>query len=331
MELRDCEKVNQMPIQMMKQHPLTDMRDRLTALVLLISCLAMGDASAFELTPVKVAPDVYAFIGETGGRTYENFGMNANTGFIVTTGGVVVVDSGAGYLAAQSMHRAIKRVTRQPVKYVVNTGGQDHRWLGNGYFRERGAEIIAARPARADMEQRAGAQLEALRADLKERLDGTRPVYPERLFEQREILHLGDTEIQLLYFSGGHTPGDSVVWLPKQKVLFAGDLVYVDRLLGVLPFSNSRNWLSSFEEMEKLKPGKIVPGHGKVCDLDLARRDTRDYLRLLRGHMQMAFDGGADLQAAIDSLDQKDFAHLLNYETLKGGNASRVYLEIEAE
>jgi hypothetical protein len=47
--------------------------------------------------------------------------------------------------------------------------------------------------------------------------------------------------------------------------------------------------------------------------------------------MQKAFDGGADLQAAIDSLDQKDFARLQNYETLKGGNASRVYLEIEAE
>jgi hypothetical protein len=68
-----------------------------------------------------------------------------------------------------------------------------------------------------------------------------------------------------------------------------------------------------------------------LCDLELARRDTRDYLRLLRGHMQKALDGGADLQTAIDSLDQKDFARLQNYETLKGGNASRVYLEIEAE
>lgn len=307
------------------------MRDRLTAMVLLVSCLATGNAFAFTLTPVKVAPNVYAFIGETGGRTYENYGMNANTGFIVTSEGVVVVDSGAGYLAAQAMHRAIKRVTRQPVKYVVNTGGQDHRWLGNGYFKEQGAEIIAARPARADMEQRSGAQLEALRVDLKERLDGTRPVYPERLFEQRETLRLGATEIRLLYFSGAHTPGDSVVWLPKRKVLFAGDLVYVDRMLGVLPVSNSRNWLASFEAMEKLKPVKLVPGHGKVCDLDLARRDTRDYLRLLRGHMQKAFDGGADLQTAIDSLDQKRFAYLRNYETLKGGNASRVYLEIEAE
>ncbi|BAN35249.1 SoxH like protein [Sulfuricella denitrificans skB26] len=315
----------------MKLHPLTNMRGRLIGLFLFVSCMAMGSAFALTLTPVKVAPDVYAFIGDTGGRTYENYGMNANTGFIVTTGGVVVIDSGAGYLAAQAMHRAIKQVTRQPVKYVVNTGGQDHRWLGNGYFREQGAEIIAARPARADMEQRAGMQLDALRVDLKERLDGTQPVYPDRLFEQRETLRLGGTEIQLQFFSGGHTPGDSVVWLPKQKVLFSGDLVYVDRLLGVLPFSNSRNWLASFEQMEKLKPNKIVPGHGKVCDLDLAQRDTRDYLRLLRGHMQKAYDSGADLQTAIDSLDQKAFSRLQNYETLKGGNASRVYLEIEAE
>jgi glyoxylase-like metal-dependent hydrolase (beta-lactamase superfamily II) len=307
------------------------MMNRLTRIVLYFSCLAMGNAFALTLTPVEVAPDVYAFIGETGGRTHENYGMNANTGFIVTTGGVVVVDSGAGYLAAQAMHRAIKQVTRQPVKYVVNTGGQDHRWLGNGYFKEQGAEIIAARPARADMAQRGGAQLDALRADLKERMDGTRLVYPDRFFDQRETLRLGDTEIQLLFFHGGHTPGDSVVWLPKQKVLFSGDLVYADRLLGVLPFSNSRNWLASFVEMEKLKPGKIVPGHGKVCDLDQAQRDTRDYLRLLRGQMQKAYDGGADLQAAIDRLDQNAFSRLQNYDTLKGGNASRVYLEIEAE
>lgn len=307
------------------------MMSSLTRIVLFLSCLVTVDAFALTLTPVKVAPDVYAFIGETGGRTYENYGMNANTGFIVTGEGVVVVDSGASYLAAQAMHRAIRQVTRQPVKYVVNTGGQDHRWLGNSYFRERGAEIIAARPARADMEERAGMQIEALRADLKERLKGTRPVYPDRLFEQRETLRLGGSEIHLLFFHGGHTPGDSVVWLPKQKILFSGDLVYVDRMLGVLPFSNSRNWLASFEEMEKLKPGKIVPGHGKVCTLNQARRETRDYLRLLRDHMKKVFDGGADLQTAIDSLDQKVFAHLQNYDALKGGNASRVYLEIEAE
>lgn len=307
------------------------MRNFLTILMLLIGYLPMGNAFALTLTPVQVVPGVYTFIGETGGRSYENYGMNANTGFIVTTAGVVVIDSGAGYQAAQAIHRAIKKVTQQPVKYVVNTGGQDHRWLGNGYFKEQGAEIIAARLARVDMEQRAEAQIEALRGDLKERVDGTRPVFPEKLFEQREMLRLGNTEIQLIFYSGGHTPGDSVVWLPKQRVLFSGDLVYVDRILGVLPFSNSKKWLVSFNAMESLKPDKIVPGHGRICNLDLAQRDTRNYLRLLRNHMQRAFDSGADLQTAIDTLDQKDYARLQNYEGLKGGNASRVYLEVESE
>ena len=307
------------------------MRNLLKATAALAASFFLGNAQALTLTPVKVASDVYAFIGETGGRTYENYGMNANTGFIVTPEGVVVIDSGATYQAARAMHRAIRQVTRQPVRFVVNTGGQDHRWLGNGYFREQGAEIIAARPARADMEQRAGMLIESLRVDLKEHLDGTEAVYPERLFDQREVLRLGGTEIHLLFFHGGHTPGDSVVWLPQKKLLFSGDLVYVDRLPGVLPFSNSRNWLASFTEMEKLKPIKIVPGHGKVCDLGLARRDTADYLRLLRDHMKKAFDSGADLQTAIDSLDQKAFSRLKNFESLKGGNASRVYLEIEAE
>ncbi len=288
-------------------------------------------AHALTLTPKEVAPNVYAFIGDMGARTYANEGMNANAGFIVTPAGVVVVDSGPTWQVAKEIHRAIKTVTQQPVKYVVNTGGQDHRWLGNGYFKSVGAEIVAARPALADMQARGGMQLDELRKVLRKKAAGTQPVYPDRFFDREETLTLGGEEIRLIHFHGGHTPGDSVVWLPKSRVLFSGDLVYVDRILGVLPFSSSRNWLASFEEMEQLDPAVIVPGHGKVCDLPKARRETKDYLLLLRGHMKQALDQGLDLQAAINGLDQGAFRHLLNYDTLKGFNASNTYLEMEAE
>ena len=160
---------------------------------------------------------------------------------------------------------------------------------------------------------------------------GTQPVYPDRFFDQSETLKLGGQEIHLLYFHGGHTPGDSVVWLPKQNVLFSGDLVFVDRLLGVLPFGSATDWLASFDAMEKLKPKTIIPGHGQVCDLARARRDTGDYLRLLISHMQQAVDKGIALQEAIDSLDQSVFSRLINFDLLKGGNASRVYLEMESQ
>jgi glyoxylase-like metal-dependent hydrolase (beta-lactamase superfamily II) len=281
------------------------------------------------LTPVPVAENIYAFIGDTGMRTDENEGMNANSGFIVTSAGVVVIDSGSSWQVAQAIHRAIQTVTRQPVKIVVNTDGQDHRWLGNGYFKSIGAEIIAARPALADMQARGGMELDSLRQLLGKKMAGTLPVYPDHFFDQSETLHLGDQEIQLLYFHGGHTAGDSVVWLPKQSVLFSGDLVFVDRILGIFPFSNAQNWLDSFAAMEKLQPKLIVPGHGKVCDLALAQHDSRDYLQLLHSHMAQSIKEWVELEAAINSLDDKAYRSLRNFDSLHRFNASNVYLELE--
>lgn len=292
---------------------------------------SFGTAGAVTLSVQPVAKNVYAIIGDTGMRSYQNEGMNANSGFVVTSEGVLLIDSGSTWQVAKEIHRAIKKVTRQPVKYVVNTGGQDHRWLGNGYFKSMGAEIIAARPALADMEARGDMQLQGLRETIRKKAAGTRPVYPDRFFDQSETMKLGGQDIQLLYFHGGHTPGDSVVWLPQQGVLFSGDLVYMDRMLGVLPFSSTRDWLASFAAMEKLEPRTIVPGHGQICDLAGARKDTRDYLALLREHMKRALDQGLDLQSAITSLDQEAFKYLQHYDLLSGGNASRTYLEMETE
>ncbi|MGV8934500.1 MAG: MBL fold metallo-hydrolase [Gallionellaceae bacterium] len=297
----------------------------------LILTLLATEAYALRLSPVQVAPGVYAFIGETGMRTYENEGLNATTGFIVTKAGVVVVDSGPSYQVAKAIHAAIRKITPQPVKYVINTGGQDHRWLGNGYFKEQGAQIIASRQALPDMQERGPMQLEGLKTELRDKLAGTQIVYPDKLFDKKEILKLGTDEIQILHFQGGHTPGDAVVWLPKSRTLFSGDQIYVDRILGVLPFSNSKNWLASFAEIVKLKPKTIIPGHGNPCDLAKAQKDTGDYLKLLRSHMRKALDKGNDLQTAIHTLDQSAFSYLRNYEQLKGGNASRVYLEMESE
>ena len=286
-------------------------------------------ARALDMPFKQVTPGIYAYIGDTGLRTYENEGMNGNTGFIVTQAGVVVVDSGPSYQVAQKIHAAIRKVTKQPVKYVINTGGQDHRWLGNGYFKAQGAEVIAAAAAIDDMNSRGAMQMEGLKGELKEKFASTELVLPTRTFDKELTLKLGGRDIRILHFQPAHTPGDSIVWLPKEGVVFTGDIVFTDRLLGVLPFSSANGWLSTFEEMAKLKPRLIIPGHGNICDLAKARRETADYLRLLITHMERAVDKGDDLQQAIDSLDQSAYAKLPNYDLLKGANANRVYLEME--
>jgi glyoxylase-like metal-dependent hydrolase (beta-lactamase superfamily II) len=300
------------------------------------SLLAIGLIStlshAVEVRFAPVAPGVFAFVGEKGGRTYDNEGLNANIGLVVTSSGALLVDSGASFLGAKQIHEAVKKVTAQPVKWVINTGGQDHRWLGNGYFLAQGAEVIAHANGRADMLARGGDHMNNLRQELKEKLDGTVPTLPSRWLDgSHHTLNLGGTTVEVRHMGGAHTPGDVVVWLPGARVAFSGDVVYTDRMLGVLPVSHTGRWLQSFAALQALQPARIVPGHGEVCDLATAQAHTRDYLVALRTHMKKAVDDGADISAAIKAFDAQPWMGLLNAAQLHPGNASRTYLELERE
>ncbi|MDZ7652381.1 MAG: MBL fold metallo-hydrolase [Burkholderiaceae bacterium] len=303
----------------------------LHALLLPLGLVAAA-AHAVDVRFERVADGVYAHIGELGGRTYENEGLNANLGLVVTPGGAVLIDSGATARSAAQVHAAVRRVTDQPVRWVINTGGQDHRWLGNGYFKAQGAQVIAHANAKADMTSRGNDHLQALRTVLKERVDGTVPTLPDRFVEGTDIrLELGGTVFELRHRGGAHTPGDTMIWLPATRVLFTGDVVYVQRMLGVLPVSNTRLWLATFDAIEPLAPARLVPGHGQVTDVATARADTHAYLDALRAHMKKAVDDGTDISAAIKSFDATPFMRLLNSAELHPGNASRTYLELERE
>ena len=150
-----------------------------TGAVITAALMSTLPAWAVDVVFKPVADGVYAYIGDTEGRTYNNEGLNANIGLVVTPAGAVLIDSGATFQSARKIHEAARKVTKQSVKWVINTGGQDHRWLGNGYFKSQGIETIAHADAQADMTARAGDHLEGLKV-LKERLDGTVPTFPSR-------------------------------------------------------------------------------------------------------------------------------------------------------
>lgn len=289
-------------------------------------------AQAVDVRFQRVANGVYAHVGDKGARSVENEGLNANIGLVVTAAGAVLIDSGATFQSARQIHEAIKAVTPQPVKWIVNTGGQDHRWLGNGYFVSNGAEAIAHAGARADMLNRGNDQLQALKATLGAKADGTVPTLPTRwLGGSDEKLQLGGVVFEFKHRGGAHTPGDTMVWLPQKGVLFTGDVVYVDRMLGVLPVSLTKRWLDTFAVIEEIRPEVLVPGHGNVTQLATAQADTKAYLLALRAHMKKAVDDGIDVSAAVKSFDATPFMRLLNAAELMPGNASRTYLEIERE
>jgi glyoxylase-like metal-dependent hydrolase (beta-lactamase superfamily II) len=255
---------------------------------------------AQEVRFERVAEGVYAHVGDLGGRTTANQGLNANVGLVLTPGGAVLIDSGATARSARRIAEAARQVTALPIRWVINTGGQDHRWLGNGYFKAQGAQLIAHAKAEADLRSRGNDHLEALRAALGDGMGGTVPTLPERWIQGAdERVDLGGVTFEFRHRGGAHTPGDMLVWLPQSRVLFSGDVVYVDRLLGLIPVSRTLTWLATFAEIERLAPARIVPGHGRVTDLATAQADTRDYLAALRTHMRKAVDDGQDISAAV--------------------------------
>jgi len=305
---------------------------RILSLSLLLVLGLVGFANAEQTMRLQAVDEqVYALVGPFGDRSPENLGNNSTSGFVVTENGVVLIDPGGTYKGAAMIARRISEVTDQPVKLVINTGGQDHRWLGNGFFKERGAHIVTSRAALEDHKARLQDQLSRLGNLLDdEGLAGTEPVYADETFDDRLSIEHGGVTFELFKVGPAHTPGDLLVWLPEQQVAFAGDVVYVGRMLSVRPYSNSAHWLEAFDQLAALKPRIVVPGHGKPVDITTARADTRDYLGFLREAVGEFMDEGGDI-SQVGSLDQSSFSYLQSYDLLKGRNVQQVFQEMEWE
>lgn len=304
---------------------------------LLVSALlflaTVGTTLAEEALKVsKVVDNVYAIVGPIDDRTYENDGLNNNQAFIVTKDGVILIDSGASYKGAERIEKTVAGVTKAPIKWVINTGSQDHRWLGNGYFAAKGAEIIAFAGTVETQKKVAAGQMDALSKVLKDRFEGTKPVHASRLLhEARTTLTLGGETLEVIE-TNAHFPHDTMVWLPRQKVAVTGDLVYVDRMLGVHDTSSVKSAWAAWQELVKLNPAKIIPGHGEVCDLAKAKRDTGDYYDFLINVIGKAAQNMEPLDEVMAKYaDMPQFKHLKHYDTWHKTVMSRTYLQFEGQ
>jgi glyoxylase-like metal-dependent hydrolase (beta-lactamase superfamily II) len=227
---------------------------------------------------------------------------------------------------------AVRRITDRPIRFVINTGSQDHRWLGNGWLAARGAQVIAHARTVATQRRLAEQHLVGLAPVLKERLDGTQPAFAAAPLEgDVHAMTLGGTTLEIRWVGDAHFPGDVLVWLPEQRVLFSGDVVYTDRMLGVLPDSDVVNWRRAFAALEALQPAVVVPGHGRPVDVAGARRDTGDYLDFLVENVGAALESWEPLDEVVMRLgDAPAFKHLRHYDSWHRTNVNRTHLQLEA-
>ena len=299
------------------------------------SVIPAGSAAAptadDNLTLQQVTENVYGIVGPLHDRTTANLGNNATFGFVVTYHGVVLIDPGGSYKGARRIQKIIHSVTEQPVRVVINTGGEDHRWLGNDYFKSQGATVIASAEAVEDQKTRLNEILLRLGQTAGDGvLQGTRESYADITFDREYRFNLGGDVFEIYHPANAHTPGDSFVWLPRQKVMFAGDIACTDRMLSMMWYSRSKSWIDAYEAMTSFKPVYVIPGHGNPTTLEVPDRDTYDYLTTLRRVVADFMGAGGGVEE-VNKIDQLKFRYLENYGELKNRNAQRIYEEIEFE
>lgn len=129
----------------------------------------------------------------------------------------------------------------------------------------------------------------------------------------------------------GHFPGDAIAWLPDSRMVFTGDFVFLDRMLGVHPLTSVRSWQQAFKRIAALDPKVVVPGHGHPGSLVKAQHETRDYLTFLFDSVGKALAEWKELDETTDELGEApQFRDLTFYDGWHRRKINRTYLELEA-
>jgi len=242
---------------------------------LVVAGILFAGSALAGLKLTRISDSIYAYVGADDDSISNSYG--ANVGIIVGQDAVLVIDTLISNNKAKAFIKDIRAITDKPIRFVVNTHSHLDHSFGNSAFAEIGATIISHANALQIMKKRSPKILEKVNSYLgKEKMAGTRIVYPQLSFTERMEVDLGDLQVELRYITHSHTKGSVYVYIPAQKVLFAGDILFTQYYAN-MSMSDVNGWVETIDHLMSLDVEHIVPGHGPLSvKKDLT--DQRDYL-----------------------------------------------------
>jgi glyoxylase-like metal-dependent hydrolase (beta-lactamase superfamily II) len=252
---------------------------------------SQADLQQKKVSFTKLSDNAYAYTAEG----------DPNTGVIIGDDAVMVIDTQATPVMAQDVIRHIRTVTDLPVRYVLMSHYHAVRVLGASAYQPQ--EIIASHDTYELIVER-GAQ------DMKSEIERfprlfqaveTIPglTWPTMTFKGEMTLWLGKLEVKLLQLGRGHTKGDTVAWLPQQKILFSGDLVEFD----ATPYAGDayfKDWPQTLDNIAALQPVALVPGRGAALTtpamVQAGLAGTRAFVSDLYANVTAGAAAGKDLR-----------------------------------
>jgi cyclase len=305
---------------------MTRLQLRLLAVVAAVGFTFQAQAITGEKAEFKkLAEGVYAYVGKLN---------DANAMAIVTSQGVVVVDTGNNQPESRNLLKSIQSVTTQPIRYVVITQNHGDHIGGTTLFSPPATVIVHDKVAKS-LAAMKPYQIRSWRKRFPERADALQDLNPIDTvisFPDRMRLNLGGKVIELLYIDDPYNIGDVAVWLPQDGVLHAGFAGYKDRHPDLRPdYSHGTTWgmLKQLEAMIALKPKIVVPAHGPLGDVkDLGV--VVDYLLLARQKVRAMMDQGMPLAEVEKKFDMHEYKGWDRDEHLSW-TAETVYRELNGE
>lgn len=287
-----------------------------------------GDLTAKKTTFTKLSDNAYAFTAEG----------DPNSGVIIGDDCCMVIDTTATPVMAQVLIRHIREVTDKPIKYVVLSHYHAVRVLGaSAYLKEGRQAVIASRGTLELIKERGAADMKSEIERFPRLFQSAESVpgltWPDLVFEKELTLFLGKLEVQLKHIGAGHTRGDTIAWIPAQKICFSGDLVEYNA--GVYTGdAHLAQWPATLEALRALGAEKLVPGRGPALEnaADVAKGIdyTKKWITDLFATAKAGVAAGKDLkQVFADTRKVMDpvFGQVFIYEHCLPFDVSRAFDE----
>ena len=305
------------------------------SLFLGFSFLSIAESSSEELavTPIKVSAHCYYVLGEAGAASSANEGFMSNAGFVVTDAGVVVFDSLGTPVLGQKLVDAIRKVTDKPIKRMIVSHYHADHIYGLQVFKDMGVEIWAYTLGQGYLNSEAAAKLMVQRReDLFPWVDDkSRLVAADKWLTSNTTFEMGGLHFELRHVGPAHAPDDMVMFVKEDKVLYAGDLIFIGRV----PFvgdADSRSWLTAIDKIIDFKPKFMITGHGPASSTPIKDlKFTRDYLKYIRKVMGQAVTDFVPFEEAYDKADWSQYEKMPAFNDANRGNAYNTYLLMEKE
>jgi quinoprotein relay system zinc metallohydrolase 2 len=303
----------------------------LSAAALAIAC---GAARAGPLPMQEVSDGNFVFFGIQQEASADNGGAIANVGFVVGERCVAVIDTGGSRAEGERLLAAVRAATPLPVCAVIDTHMHPDHVFGNAAF-----DGLQPRPdfyGHAKLAAALGARRESYGRALEREMGATAAadaaiVTPTKTVESGSTLKvdLGGRTLDLRAWRTSHTDNDLTVFDERTGTLWAGDLLFAART-PVLDGSLN-GWLLTLDDVERLQPRHIVPGHGQARGWPEALDAERRYLRALQSDTRAAIKAHVPLSRAVDTIGLSEKGRWLLYDEYHRRNVAAAYAELEWE